>query len=54
MHEMLADGYVSGETSRQFMVIVGGDFNNKVELLKAPGVYFGRKQLRPDFEKEVF
>ena len=36
------------------MEAVVGDFNNKAGLVKALGFYWGRKRLRPEFEKKIF
>ena len=54
MHEWLAVEDVSDEMLQQFMDTVGGDFTDKVDLIRAMGVYHGRKHMRPDFDAGIF
>ena len=54
MHERLAAEDVSDEMLQKFMDAVGGDFTDKADLIRAMGVYHGRKYMRPDFEAGVF
>ena len=54
MHEWLAVEDVSDEMLQQFMDAVGGDFADKADLIRAMGVYHGRKYMRPDFEAGIF
>ena len=54
MHEWLAVEEVSDEMLQQFMDAVGGDFTDKADLIRAMGVYHGRKYMRPDFEAGIF
>ena len=54
MHEWLAVEDVSDEMLQQFMDTVGGDFTDKADLIKAMGVYHGRKHMRPDFDAGIF
>ena len=39
MHEILAKEDIDDETLQQFMELLGGDFIDKVGLVKALGVY---------------
>ena len=54
MHEWLAVEDVSDEMLQQFMDTVGGDFTDKADLIRAMGVYHGRKHMRPDFDAGIF
>ena len=54
MHEFLAEKDFSDEELQLFMEAVCGEFADKAGMVKAPGVYRGRKRLRLRFNKKIF
>ena len=53
MHEFLSERDVSDESLQEFMEALGGDFADRLGVVKALGVYWGRKRLQPEFDKKI-